>query len=250
MKTSYQLYSSRKFGPLPQTLKMLAGMGYAQVEGYGALFQDMEDSGALVEDLQANGLTMPSGHFGLDLIEKTPDAVIDTAMSLGIEHVFVPYLDAPQRPKDAAGWHDFGARVEQAGAPLMAVGLSFGWHNHDFEFAALPDGSMPIDCLLEGGPGLKLEFDVAWCARAGQDPIPWIDKLSDRVTSVHVKDIAPDGENQTEDGWSDVGKGTMDWAGLMPRLRATGCELFIMEHDNPSDDERFASSSLAYLNSI
>ena len=250
MKTSYQLYSSRNFGPLPQTLKMLAGMGYAQVEGYGALFQNLQDSGALGRDLQANGLTMPSGHFGLDLVEDNPDAVIDTAMSLGIEQVFIPYLDAPLRPKDAAGWRDFGARVEKAGAPLVAAGLSYGWHNHDFEFTALTDGSMPIENLFEGGPGLTLEFDVAWCARAGQDPVPWIDKLADRVTSVHVKDIAQEGENLTEDGWADVGKGTMDWAGLIPRLRATGCDLFIMEHDNPSDDERFATVSLAYLNSI
>ncbi len=250
MKTSYQLYSSRNFGPLPQTFKMLADMGYVQVEGYGALFQNLGDSTALAAGLEENGLTMPSGHFGLDLVEDTPDAVIDTAMSLGIEHVFVPYLDAPNRPSDAAGWREFGARVERAGAPLVGAGLSFGWHNHDFEFTALPDGSMPIDSLLDGGPELTLEFDVAWCARAGQDPFPWIDKLADRMASVHVKDIAPEGENLTEDGWADVGQGTMDWAGLMPRLRATGCDLFIMEHDNPSDDERFAASSLAYLNSI
>jgi hypothetical protein len=34
---SYQLYSSRNFGPLPETLRMLAELGYKQVEGYDAL---------------------------------------------------------------------------------------------------------------------------------------------------------------------------------------------------------------------
>ena len=39
---SYQLYSSRNFGPLPDTLKMVADLGYTQVEGYGALLGDPE----------------------------------------------------------------------------------------------------------------------------------------------------------------------------------------------------------------
>lgn len=33
---SYQLYSSRNFPPLAATLTMLADLGYAEVEGYGA----------------------------------------------------------------------------------------------------------------------------------------------------------------------------------------------------------------------
>ncbi len=36
---SYQLYSSRNFGPLPETLKMLGNLGYTQVEGYGGLYR-------------------------------------------------------------------------------------------------------------------------------------------------------------------------------------------------------------------
>ena len=85
------------------------------------------------------------------------------------------------------GWRAFGARVEAAGAPLRAAGLTFGWHNHDFEFTPLSDGTMPIDSILEGGPSLALEFDVAWCARAGQDPMPWIEKLGSKTVTAHVK---------------------------------------------------------------
>ena len=80
--------------------------------------------------------------------------------------------------------------------------------------------------------------------------MPWVDRLADRTVAVHVKDIAPTGENLDQDGWSDVGDGTMDWAALMTALRQTGCGLFIMEHDNPSDDVRFATASLNYLNTV
>ena len=250
MKTSYQLYSSRNFGPLPETLSMLAKAGYSEVEGYGALYADLSDSAALAESLTSNGLTMPSGHFGLDMVEQSPEKVVEIAKALGTTCVFVPYLDATERPSDAAGWRAFGARLEKAGAPLVAAGLTFGWHNHDFEFTALPDGTMPIDAILEGGPSLALEFDIAWCARAGQDPMPWIEKLGARTVAAHVKDIAPEGEKRDEDGWADVGQGTMDWPAIMEALQGTPCQHFVMEHDNPSDDARFANASIAYLNSI
>ena len=39
---SYQLYSSRNFPPLADTLSMLADLGYAQVEGYGGLYEDLD----------------------------------------------------------------------------------------------------------------------------------------------------------------------------------------------------------------
>jgi sugar phosphate isomerase/epimerase len=37
----------------------------------------------------------------------------------------------------------------------------------------------------------------------------------------------------------------MDWKALMAALRGAGVRHFIMEHDNPSDDARFARRSLA-----
>ena len=60
-----------------------------------------------------------------------------------------------------------------------------------------------------------------------------------------VKDIAALGENLDEDGWADVGHGVVDWKGIMAALRAVGVSNFIMEHDNPSDDARFARRALA-----
>lgn len=250
MKASYQLYSSRNFGPLADTLKMLSELGYDQVEGYGALITDTAGVAGLAEAVSGAGLQMPSAHVGLDMVEAHPDTVITNAKVLGLSHVFVPFLDEADRPVSASGWRDLGARIEMAGQPLVAAGLGYGWHNHDFEFTALPDGSMPIEALFEGGASLSLEFDVAWCARAGQDPFYWIDRLKSRIAAAHIKDIAADGQNEDEDGWSDVGKGVLDWAGLMSALHKTGCELFIVEHDNPSDDRRFASSSLSYLNNL
>lgn len=242
---SYQLYSSRNFPPLADTLTMVADLGYDAVEGYGALYADDALVADLTARLGASGLRMPSGHFGLQHLEDEPDKVIAIARALGISHIFCPHVMPADRPADAAGWRDFGARLQAAGAPYRAAGLGFGWHNHDFEFAALPDGQVPMGLILAGGPDLEWEMDVAWVIRGGADPMDWIRRHGQRITAAHVKDIAAPGENAAEDGWADVGQGTVDWPGLMAALRATPCALFVAEHDNPSDDRRFASRSIA-----
>ena len=73
--------------------------------------------------------------------------------------------------------------------------------------------------IFEGGPELEWEMDVAWVIRGGADPLAWIEKYKDRITAAHVKDIAPAGENTDEDGWADVGHGTVDWKAIMAALR-------------------------------
>jgi sugar phosphate isomerase/epimerase len=242
---SYQLYSSRNFPPLGDTLTMVAGLGYDAVEGYGALYADDALVADLTARLGASGLKMPSGHFGLAQLEAEPDKVIAIAKALGITHIYCPYVMPAYRPSDAEGWRDFGARLQAAAAPYRAAGFGFGWHNHDFEVKALPDGQYPLDLIFAGGPDLEWEMDVAWVIRGGADPQDWIRRHGTRITAAHVKDIAPKGENAAEDGWADVGQGTVDWPGLMAALRETPCELFVIEHDNPSDHQRFASRSIA-----
>lgn len=242
---SYQLYSSRNFPPLADTLRMLAGLGYEGVEGYGALYADAGLVADLTAHLGQSGLAMPTAHFNLAQLEAEPEKVLAIARTLGISRIYCPYLMPADRPADAAGWHAFGARLQAAGAPIRAAGLGFGWHNHDFELKPLGDGQVPQDLIFAGGPDLEWEIDVAWVVRGGADPLAWIKRYAARITAAHVKDIAPAGQNTAEDGWADVGQGTVDWPAIMAALRSTGCQNFIMEHDNPSDHARFARRSLA-----
>ncbi|MCA3510878.1 MAG: sugar phosphate isomerase/epimerase [Rhodobacter sp.] len=241
---SYQLYASRNFPPLGATLAMLADLGYDAVEGYSALYADDAQVAALTAALGNSGLAMPTGHFGLAQIESEPDKVLAIARALGIGRIYCPYLMPDDRPTDAAGWRAFGARLQAAGRPIKAAGLGFGWHNHDFELRPLPDGQVPQDLIFDGGPDLEWEIDVAWVVRGGADPAAWIARYAPRITAAHLKDIAPAGQNAGEDGWADLGTGTVPWTALMAELRQTPCDVFIVEHDNPSDHARFARRSL------
>lgn len=247
---SYQLYSSRNFGPIEKTLSMLAAAGYSQVEGYGALFTNAADAAKLAELLKANGLTMPSAHIGLQMLEDNPDEVVAIAKALDLKAVYVPHLAAEERPDSAAGWQEIGARTQAALAPLAAIGLDIGWHNHDFEIADAGNGQSVLDALLAGGPDLKLELDLAWVAVGGDDAAGYIKKYADKLSSVHIKDIAPKGECEDEDGWADVGHGTMDWTAIKQALDATDNKYLTAEHDNPNDDVRFANRSIESMKKV
>lgn len=242
---AYQLYSSRNFPPLDATCKMLAAAGIMDTEGFGGLYADEASLATTAAALSGAGIAMKTGHFGLGQIEDTPDWALKVARTLGMERLYVPYIMPNDRPTDAAGWRAFGARLEKAFAPIRAAGFGAGWHNHDFEFKALPDGSIPQAAILAGGPSLEVELDVAWVVRGGGDPIAWIKQYAGRITAAHVKDIAAAGTNTDEDGWADLGQGTVDWKNIMAALRAVGCKHFVLEHDNPSDHQRFATRSIA-----
>lgn len=247
---SYQLYSSRNFPPLGNTLKMLSELGYKSVEGYGALIVDIDDPAELRASLDENNLSMRSSHVGLDFIQNDPQTVIALAQAVGIEKIYVPFLQPEQRPVDSSGWATFSKTLAEAGKPLVDAGLGFGWHNHDFEFVALADGGLPMEVMLDEADILEMEFDVAWSAIVDYDPLTFIKKYNSRISAAHVKDIAPKGECVDEDGWADVGYGTMNWPEIFNALKAVGTDLFVMEHDNPNDHQRFAKRSLASAKSF
>lgn len=242
MDISFQMYSARNAPSYLDVFQTLANLGYSQVEGYFGLYEDAPN---VVEALQDTGLTMPSGHFGVADLETNLDATLATARTLGIRHVVAPYLDEADRPKDTAGYRAFAARLAELQKKVYDQGFTFAWHNHEFEFEALPDGTIPMELLLQEVPELLWEADLAWVVRAKADPNAWLTRFGARTVAIHVKDIAPDGQNTDEDGWADVGHGVVDWATLIATARTAAPDaLMVLEHDNPSDITRFAQNSI------
>jgi sugar phosphate isomerase/epimerase len=243
MDFSFQLYSAQAFRPWDQVLSQLARIGYRKVEGFGALFAGADYLRAAMD---REGIVMPSAHFPVALLEEDFDTAMVVAQTFGVNTVICPFLPADQRPADRAGWQAFADRLTRIGERVSATGRRFGWHNHDFEFKPLADGTLPMQLLLERAATVEWEADIAWVVRGGADPMTWIENYGERITLVHLKDIAPAGKCLDEDGWADVGHGTLDWAALLPALQRTGkVRHFVMEHDKPSDYRRFAERSLA-----
>lgn len=239
---SFPLYSARKSPPLDRQLATLAEIGFRKVEPYGGLFDDLP---GLVAALKRHGLSAPSTHVSLDRVKADPAGFAETARGIGVELAIIPAIPPAEREKDAEGWRAFGRELGALDAELRPHGMRLAWHNHDFELKKLPDGSYPLDHLLDAAPGLAWQMDIGWVFRAGESPLAWLQKHRERIAAVHLKDVAPPGEKLDEDGWADIGAGVIDWAALRPAIAATGARLFVLEHDNPTDWEGFARRSYA-----
>lgn len=241
-RISIQLYSARKFPPLDAQLATFARLGYRNVEPYGALFDNPD---ALRESLKKHKLKTPTAHVGIDKLRSNLDAVAKLAKDFDIELLIVPFIAPDERPKNAEEWRKFGAELGGYQKRLAAHGVDLAWHNHSFEVEKLADGSYPLDHILGAAPGLRWEADIGWIQWSGEDPAVWLKKYRDRIAALHIKDLAPKGENPGEDGQADVGHGVLDWKKLMPAINEPNVKYLVMEHDNPNDYERFARRSFA-----
>ena len=238
---SFQLYSARNFPPLDTILQKLARLGYKQVEPFGGQFGD---PAGLAAQIKANGLTAPTAQVGLDMLKDTAKS-IDIAGTVGIKTLLCPAIPKEARSQDEGEWNKLADTLAQLGDTYAAAGLGLGWHNHDFEFHPTSNGKLPMNIILDRAPKLVWEVDVAWLVKGGQKPGDWFAKYGDRIVALHVKDLAPAGEATNEDGWADAGHGILDWQAIFAAAKAlTKAGIFVMEHDNPSDIDRFMTRSI------
>ena len=141
---SYQLYSSRNWG-LSETLKLVGGLGYKYVEGYGGLYANLDAIDALKADLENNGLRMTTGHVGFDMLEGEVERVLAFTKALGMEAVFVPAPPTEDYRTGKGDWFDLAARIAEAAKPYLDAGLTFGYHNHHWEWDVQSDGRTAMD---------------------------------------------------------------------------------------------------------
>lgn len=205
-------------------LKKVAELGYAGVEfaGYGGL--SAEELRKVLDDL---GLKAAGTHVGIDLVEKDIDGIIDYNLTIGNTNIIVPWMPEDRR-RSGDAWKTTAALLDGLGEKCRARGVTFGYHNHAFEFETF-DGIYGMDILLgnSGPDNLKCELDLYWVKRAGLDPVEYLKKVGSRCNLIHMKDMADDAEKS----FAEVGTGTMDIDGIAETGKALGVQWFIVEQD-------------------
>ncbi|MEM7045483.1 MAG: sugar phosphate isomerase/epimerase, partial [Pseudomonadota bacterium] len=193
-----------------------------------------------------------SSHASLAQLREQPEAIMDACEELGIDELYMPAVPPEDRDMDAAGWRALGAELGEMAEDFQMRGLHLGYHNHHWELTPKEGDKTALELIFEaaGETPLNWQADVAWLVRGKADPDIWLARYADRLRSVHVKDIAPEGENQEEDGWSDVGDGTLDWPRLWEACRAHGAGWMVVEHDKPADPAGCARRSYDFLTSM
>ncbi len=253
-----QLYSLRD--QLPKDVKgviaKVAKAGYKEVETFG--FDKKTGYWGLSSKefstlLKANGLSTPSGHYGLNEFfgsGKTDDlkAYIDVAHVTGQSYIVVPSL-AEEFIKTAEDFKTVAEKMNKAAGICKSEGLKLGYHNHNFEWK--PEGGTTFyqTLLKYTDPALvHMEMDVYWVVRAGQDPIEIFKNHPGRFFAVHVKDR----DKTDTDKNTEIGKGSIDFKKILPKAKAAGVKHFIMEQENFTNIDPYKSitESSTYMKSI
>ena len=245
-RLAVQLYSLRQITDLEAQLRLVRDAGLACVECTTANYADPPLFRRLLERYQ---LTAPTGHFGIDRLRGAFDATVALARELGMETLYVWGLPQDEQPRDASGWRRVGGELAAYARRLASEGLGFGFHNHDWELTRYPDGLLALDHLFEAAADAPLRWqpDLGWLARGRADVPALLARYAARVRSAHIKDMASADAAAAEEGWADLGAGTLPWTDWIPQLLALEADPLILEHDAPSDPARFLTVSAAAL---
>lgn len=251
-----QLYTLRDLlnENLSGTIEEVSRIGYNYVElfGYGnGMYLGMPVTD-FYELLQANGLTVRSGHYltGLTmpnavgtLTKGWEKAVEDAALSEQ-KYMVCAWLHPDER-KSIEDYKRLTDILNEAGRKAREAGLQFCYHNHDFEFQKL-DGELPMDVLLENTDSdlVKVELDLYWIQKAGFDPVEFFEKYEGRIPLWHVKDMEKGGDQS----FTEVGNGVIDFKKIFANKDIAGMESFFVEQDVSANPLKSIEKSYSYLN--
>jgi len=237
-----QLYTVRNAlrTDIEGTLAAIAAIGISELEFAGYYDRDAAWWRAL---LTRHGLTAPSTHEALPDNDEGFEAIFDRANSMGHRLVLVPSSGAQYRGS-VDNWKRLADRLNVGATRAKSAGLLFGYHNHDYEFTPVGDTTGYDVITSQTDTSLmKLELDVYWAVKAGQDPLAILGKWPGRVIACHVKDAGPAPGRQMV----DVGAGTIDFRTILQKGRASGLAHYFIEHDNPIDPMASVRASAAAM---
>ena len=223
---------------LEGTLERLAGLGYKNIElcGYNGTF-----FGKTVSEFKTilgnTGIKVLSSHHTTGIAMKGKgtlsdgwDKAIEDVHAIGAEYMVCAFLFPNERTPEI--YKSLPAMFEKAATATNAAGIQFAYHNHDFEFEKLGD-TLVYDFLLNNTPAdlVKMEMDLYWISKAGQDPVQYFEKYPGRFHLWHVKDMEAGTKAITE-----VGNGTIDFDRIFKARKKAGLKYWFVEQDTSKRD--------------
>ena len=229
-----------------EVMQQVKDMGYDGVEFAGLYGLEPE---YIRDTLKKIGLIPISAHVPLAEMMEDINYVGETYAKIGCEYVAVPYLPEEYRP-NAPGYETAIEMIADYGKAVKPYGLQMLYHNHDFEFVTLPNGTYGFDDIYTQIPAdvLQVQPDTCWIKVAGEDPAAYVRKYTGRCPIVHLKDFIKEGDpanmyeligTKTEEKkisrgmfkFRAVGSGQQDWQPILDATVEAGAKWVIVEQD-------------------
>lgn len=243
-----QMYTLRSAGTLDQQFALASNSGFQAVELVNDHGVSAKEMTALLAKYHLRAI---ADHVQLEALEKEPDRIVEFNKAVGNTTLVIPFIKPEIRPDSATAWQEMAQRLDRLGAQLRSQGMTLAYHNHNFEMKKY-DGKTALAILMENSSpeNLKLELDVAWASRGGQDPAQILNSYKGRVFAIHAKDNASIGIRDDEMNFAPAGEGILDWSTLLPAAQSAGTRWYIVEHDKPRDPAAIITAAKAYLEKV
>jgi len=226
------------------TLAQVAKVGFREVELAGLFGRAPKD---VRSSLEREGLHVPSMHVDLPEIQTAFARTLETGTALGVGYIICAWL----APEERESLEDYKRHIEtfnRAGEQAKEAGIQFGFHCHDFEFVPL-QGVVPYDLLLKDTDAslVQMEMDLYWITKAGADPLSYFRQYPGRFPLVHVKDM----DATPEKGFTEVGKGVVDFRRVFAQAKLGGIRHYFVEQDETKGPAiESARESYEYLETL
>jgi sugar phosphate isomerase/epimerase len=245
-KIGLQLYTVRREleKDFDGTLAQVAQVGFREVETAGFFGRSAAEVRA---SLDRHGLMAPAMHVNLEDVGQQLPKTLAAGRALGARYVVCAWLE-PEVRKALDDYRRHAETFNRAGEEAKKAGLQFGFHCHDFEFAPI-DGVVPYDLLLKDTDAalVQMEMDLYWITKAGADPLHYFKQHPGRFPLVHVKDM----DATPEKGFTEVGKGVVDFRRIFAQSKLGGIRHYFVEQDETKGPVfESVSESYRYLESL
>ncbi len=207
-----QLYTLRELAETnyEQVVRTVAEIGYAGVEPAGFPGSSPEQAGKLFKSL---GLKVPSAHLPLPLGDDRQFA-LDTAHALGTKRLISGF--GPDQFNSMDNIKSSCDRFNEAASVATAHGMTYGIHNHWWEFSRIEDRWVYEVMLEHLSADVFFEVDIYWVQTGGPDPVEVVRQLGERAPILHIKD----GPCDRELDMTAVGEGIVDIPGVIAAGKA------------------------------
>ena len=226
----YSLRNSIKTeNELLETAIRLKDMGYSFLQFSGAPF----DADMIKRVSDESGMPVVLTHVPMDRIIGDTDKLMEEHALFGCTRIGLGAMGS-KIILDETLCKKTIEDLEAAAEKMEANGFSFFYHNHHHEFYAY-HGETVFDYMIKNAPHINFTFDTYWAQYGGVNVERFIDKLNGRINCVHLKDYRITLKEKLVPDYAPVGDGLIDFASIIPKMKAAGAEYFIVEQDNAAD---------------
>ena len=235
-----QLYSVRDAVSknLEGALEKLASLGFDNIElfGYNGTFFG-KSATEFKSILNKTGISVFSSHHttvfaikGKGTLTDNWEKSVEDLHAIGAKYMACSYLFPNERTTE--NYKALPSLLDKSGTVTKAAGIQFAYHNHDFEFQKFEDTLVYDHILTKTSSDLvKMEMDLYWTSKAGQDPIKYFEKYPGRFELWHVKDMSAGAGEITE-----VGNGVIDFDRIFAARKKAGLKHWFIEQDTSKGD--------------